>query len=95
MAMSLLFRPMGIAAGAVDQLSDGGWSSPARSRVSQASGSAAALLTSEAALWTRSVKMRVWRRTTRSMKGTQTRTMVTAKRQSVAGMVNSVMPKTD
>ena len=29
------------------------------------------------------------------MKGTQTQTIVVEKRQSVAGMVNSVMPKTD
>jgi hypothetical protein len=29
------------------------------------------------------------------MKGTQTLTMVTVKRQSVAGILNSVIPKTD
>lgn len=38
---------------------------------------------------------RVCRRMRARMKGTQTQTMVTGNRQSCAGMVNSVMPKTD
>lgn len=38
---------------------------------------------------------RVWRRVMSNMNGTQTKIMVRAKRQSVAGMVKTVMPKTD
>lgn len=88
-------RPMGGAVGAVDQLSDGWCSFLSLKCAIQASGNEINLDTKAEALPSSRVKMRVCRRKTRIMKGTHTRTMVRAKRQSLAGMVNSVIPKTD
>ena len=86
---------MGGAVGAVDQLSDGWLSSLSLRRAIQASGREASLDARAAASPRSSVNIRVCSRKTRSMKGTQTSTMVRAKRQSSAGMENSVIPKTD